>query len=72
MLCHKKNQRVTSLAPSTDLKLDKGAVSATLLKKGGPILQQECSQKYPKGVRYGEVAVTSGGLLQCQIVYALS
>jgi hypothetical protein len=35
---------------------------------GGPILQQECSQKYPKGVRYGEVAVTSGGLLQCQIV----
>jgi O-acetyl-ADP-ribose deacetylase (regulator of RNase III) len=53
---------------STDLKLDKGAVSATLLKKGGPILQQECSQKYPKGVRYGEVAVTSGGQLQCQIV----
>ncbi|CAC5391546.1 unnamed protein product [Mytilus coruscus] len=53
---------------SKELKLDQGAVSASLLKNGGPSLQQECSQNYPNGINYGDVAVTSGGNLQCKIV----
>ncbi|OPL33588.1 hypothetical protein AM593_08322, partial [Mytilus galloprovincialis] len=53
---------------SKELKLDHGAVSASLLKNGGPSLQQECSQNYPNGINYGDIAVTSGGNLKCKIV----
>ncbi|XP_076115863.1 protein mono-ADP-ribosyltransferase PARP14-like [Mytilus galloprovincialis] len=53
---------------SKELKLDHGAVSASLLKNGGPSLQQECSQNYPNGINYGAIAVTSGGNLKCKIV----
>ncbi|CAC5392514.1 Protein mono-ADP-ribosyltransferase PARP15 [Mytilus coruscus] len=53
---------------SRDLQLRKGVVSASLLKYGGSDLQKECSKKHPNGVKYGEVAVTSGGRLHCKIV----
>ncbi|CAG2200838.1 unnamed protein product [Mytilus edulis] len=53
---------------SKGLQLNQGAVSASLLRDGGRRLQDECSKKYPQGVDYGEVAVTSGGNLNCNIV----
>ncbi|XP_052088539.1 protein mono-ADP-ribosyltransferase PARP14-like isoform X3 [Mytilus californianus] len=53
---------------SKDLQLNQGAVSAALLKVGGQALQDECLQNYPKGVGYGEVAVTSGYNLPCSYV----
>ncbi|CAG2207725.1 unnamed protein product [Mytilus edulis] len=53
---------------SKGLQLNQGAVSNSLLKFGGQKLQDECSKKYPKGVDYGEVAVTTGGNLNCDIV----
>lgn len=53
---------------SKDLKLGNGAVSASLLKAGGPILQQECDQNYPQGIQHGDIAVTSGGNLYCQSI----
>lgn len=31
--------------------------------------QTECNEKYPKGVKPGEVAVTAGYQLQCAYVY---
>lgn len=43
-------------------------MSASLLKNGGPSLQQECTQNYPNGINYGDIAVTSGGNLKCKIV----
>lgn len=53
---------------SKDLKLGNGAVSASLLKAGGNILQQECDQNHPNGIQHGEIAVTSGGNLSCQFI----
>ncbi|CAG2248583.1 unnamed protein product [Mytilus edulis] len=57
---------------SKDLQLGKGTVSASLLNHGGSDLQKECSKKYPNGVNYGEVAVTSGAKLQSKIVCHVS
>lgn len=46
-----------------------GAVSKTLLKDGGEQLGLECKTSYPKGINVGEVAVTSGGMLNCQRLF---
>ncbi|XP_052088524.1 protein mono-ADP-ribosyltransferase PARP14-like isoform X2 [Mytilus californianus] len=62
--------RVDAIVNTTSkgLQLNQGAVSASLLREGGRRLQDECSKKYPQGVDYGEVAVTTGGNLNCNIV----
>ncbi|XP_060593079.1 protein mono-ADP-ribosyltransferase PARP14-like isoform X3 [Ruditapes philippinarum] len=57
---------VNTTAKNLDLK--NGAVSASLLKTGGMELQQEVSKKYPNGIKDGEIAVTSGQSLKCDIV----
>ncbi|CAG2206177.1 BACH1 [Mytilus edulis] len=54
---------------STNLQLNYGAVSQSLLCVGGPQLQKECNQKYPDGVNIGDVAVTSGGSLKCDVIF---
>ncbi|XP_023932230.1 poly [ADP-ribose] polymerase 14-like isoform X2 [Lingula anatina] len=52
------------------LNLSNGAVSKSILMTAGPQIQQECSNKYPGGVRFGDVAPTRGyGRLQCKMVY---
>ncbi|XP_060585886.1 protein mono-ADP-ribosyltransferase PARP14-like isoform X2 [Ruditapes philippinarum] len=57
---------VNTTAKNLDLK--NGAVSASLLKTGGMELQQEVTKKYPNGIKDGEIAVTSGQSLRCDIV----
>lgn len=54
---------------SKNLDLNQGAVSTSIMKLGGASIQQECHVKYPKGINYGEVAITSGGNLCCKSVY---
>ena len=49
--------------------LANGSVSALIAEKAGPSVQLECSSKYPNGIKYNEIAVTSGGNLQCQYIY---
>lgn len=44
-------------------------MSQSLLCVGGPQLQKECNQKYPDGVNIGDVAVTSGGSLKCDVIF---
>ena len=51
-----------------NLQLNKGAVSRLLLNKAGDHIQLECNQKYPNGIDFGTVAVTSGGNL-CKQMY---
>lgn len=51
-----------------NLDLKNGAVSASLLKAAGPELQQEVSGKYPNGIKDGEIAVTSGQKLGCDLI----
>ena len=50
------------------LNLRYGAVSASILKKGGVSVQQELKQKYPKGLGDDEIAVTSGGNMNCSFI----
>ncbi|KAL3864673.1 hypothetical protein ACJMK2_006335 [Sinanodonta woodiana] len=57
---------VNTAAKSLDLT--HGAVSQSLLRKAGQILQDECKMSYPNGIKDGEIAVTGGGNLSCQIV----
>lgn len=54
---------------NSQLKLDKGSLSHTLVSVGGNSLQTECTNKYPNGLQVGQVAVTSGGNLKCKQVY---
>lgn len=54
---------------SRDLTLAAGMVSNSLLKEGGQMLQNECNQNYPNGIKEGEVAKTSGGNLACKAVF---
>ncbi|XP_053407776.1 protein mono-ADP-ribosyltransferase PARP14-like isoform X2 [Mercenaria mercenaria] len=57
---------VNTTAKNLDLK--NGAVSGSLLKTGGIKLQQEVSGKYPNGIKIGELAITSGQKLKCDVV----
>ena len=52
---------------NTHLNLSHGAVSLALLKAGGAMLQQECSQKAP--IRVGDVAVTGSGNIPCRFIF---
>lgn len=45
--------------------MNNGAVSLTILKEGGQSIQEELT-KENKSIRFGEVAVTKGGALQCK------
>ncbi|XP_071114137.1 protein mono-ADP-ribosyltransferase PARP15-like isoform X20 [Haliotis cracherodii] len=53
----------------TDLELSIGAVSGSLLEAGGQVLQDECRQQYPSGVKAGTLVQTQGGKLACKKVF---
>ncbi|XP_045202849.2 E3 ubiquitin-protein ligase MYCBP2-like isoform X2 [Mercenaria mercenaria] len=54
------------------LLLDLGGLSKSISKAAGPALQSECSQSYPNGITFGELASTDGYGLKCQKVYHVS
>ncbi|KAL5012884.1 hypothetical protein ScPMuIL_011435 [Solemya velum] len=51
------------------LKLDQGQLSQAILEAGGKSIQEQCQNKYPKGIKHGEIAVTDGGSLPCKAIY---
>ncbi|KAL3864453.1 hypothetical protein ACJMK2_006137, partial [Sinanodonta woodiana] len=53
---------------SKELRLKRGNLSKTLLKKGGEEIQDECNSRYPNGIQYGDIAVTGSGKLPCKKV----
>ncbi|XP_046561319.1 protein mono-ADP-ribosyltransferase PARP15-like isoform X2 [Haliotis rubra] len=53
----------------TDLDLSVGAVSNSLVSAGGPVLQTECTQQHPQGVKPGTVVQTQAGTLKCKKVF---
>lgn len=61
---------VNSTNPS--LLLDLGGLSMSISKAAGPGLQAECSQTYPNGISFGELASTCGHGLKCKKVYHVS
>ena len=52
-----------------DLALNTGAVSKAIFRAAGPSLKEECDKKYPKGIKYGQVAISGGHGLKCQKIY---
>ncbi|XP_053390304.1 protein mono-ADP-ribosyltransferase PARP14-like, partial [Mercenaria mercenaria] len=64
------NEKVDVLVNTTSnsLNLKGGAVSTSVLQKGGLELQQQLHKTYPKGIKFGEVAVSDGTNLPCSIV----
>ena len=52
-----------------DLTLNTGSISKAILRAAGQTLKEECSQKYPNGIKYGQVAVTGGHGLKCRNIY---
>ena len=53
---------------TTSLELDNGALSTSVLDAGGDEIQKECRKVAPKGIKFGEVVMTSGGQLPCKFV----
>ncbi|XP_063404473.1 protein mono-ADP-ribosyltransferase PARP14-like [Mytilus trossulus] len=53
---------------SSNLNLENGMLSQSVLRAGGQRLQNECTQNYPNGIKEGEVAITTGGKLSCKNV----
>ncbi|XP_046342281.2 protein mono-ADP-ribosyltransferase PARP14-like isoform X2 [Haliotis rufescens] len=51
------------------LDLNYGVVSKSILQRAGMVIQNECSQKYPSGIRPGCFAISSGGMLNCRQIY---
>ncbi|KAK7008832.1 poly [ADP-ribose] polymerase 14, partial [Biomphalaria glabrata] len=49
-----------------NLELRKGMLSRNILKEAGDLIQIELKSRYPKGIKVGEVAISSGGNLQCK------
>ena len=54
--------------PGRGLRLNLGTESSSLLKAAGKVLQDECNQKAPNGIAFGETVTTSGGQLKCRVV----
>ncbi|XP_052081210.1 protein mono-ADP-ribosyltransferase PARP14-like [Mytilus californianus] len=56
------DQKTDIIVNSTnkELQLKKGAVSLSILKKVGNSLAEKCHEKYPNGIDYGSLAITSG------------
>ncbi|XP_048244595.1 protein mono-ADP-ribosyltransferase PARP14-like isoform X1 [Haliotis rufescens] len=54
---------------SSSLDLSKGAVSMSILKAGGNMIQQECTAKYPDRIKRGQIAITGAGNLMCQRIF---
>lgn len=44
-------------------------MSSYIAETGGNIIQEECDQKFPKGIEWGQVAVTSAGNLPCKAIF---
>ncbi|CAC5400968.1 PARP10_14_15 [Mytilus coruscus] len=63
-------QKTDIIVNSTDkeLQLTKGAVSSSILKKVGNSLAEKCHEKYPNGIDYGSLAITSGEKC-CKYIY---
>lgn len=58
---------VNVCSPGLDLRI--GHISHAILEAAGGDLQGECTQKYPRGISYGQVAITSAGRLPCKSVF---
>ncbi|XP_029643253.2 protein mono-ADP-ribosyltransferase PARP14-like [Octopus sinensis] len=55
-----------------ELQLDKGFISKSILNAAGPEMQDECNQKYLRGISASEIAVTKGYNLKCKNVFHLA
>ena len=61
---------VIVVTTSPNLNLNSGSACKSVLREGGQQLQNECKEKYPNDIKFGEIAVINGcGTLECNKVY---
>ncbi|XP_071090352.1 protein mono-ADP-ribosyltransferase PARP14-like isoform X3 [Haliotis cracherodii] len=63
------HQRADVLVSTVDRDLDLSEGSASIAAAGGDEMQVEFRSRYPQGIKYGKVAKTKGGNLNCQEVF---
>ena len=63
---------VVNSAPNSMKLNEAGKVSSSILARAGNNLQAECDEKYPNGIKYGELAITSGYQLPYSLVFHCS
>lgn len=51
-----------------ELDLAKGAVSSTIMNKGGHSILRECRDNYPNGIDFGKVVVSSAGNMEYSMI----
>lgn len=51
-----------------ELELKKGAVSSTILKKGGQSILAECGKRWPHGINFGEAIATTAGNMNFKFI----
>ncbi|KAL4232400.1 hypothetical protein ACF0H5_009968 [Mactra antiquata] len=67
---HNQSGDVMVVTTAPDLNLNSGKASRSILKAAGQELQDECKQKYPENIKFGEIAVVCAyGSLECSRVY---
>ncbi|CAI9716700.1 protein mono-ADP-ribosyltransferase PARP14-like isoform X1 [Octopus vulgaris] len=55
-----------------NLRLSDGSISKSIFNAAGSQIQDECNQKYPRGISTSEIAITKGYNLKCKNVFHLA
>jgi O-acetyl-ADP-ribose deacetylase (regulator of RNase III) len=51
-----------------DLELRRGAVSFSIIEKGGRSIVDECRKRFPNGIDFGEVVCTKAGRMNFKFI----
>ncbi|XP_060577859.1 protein mono-ADP-ribosyltransferase PARP14-like [Ruditapes philippinarum] len=66
----KQDGNIIVVTTAPNLNLNSGNACKSVLREGGQDLQNECKEKYPNEIKFGEIAVVHGhGALECNFVY---
>ena len=62
--------QVDVIVNSSNIKLEfgRGAVSKSILEKGGRSILDECKHRFPHGINYGQVVCTKAGIMNFKFI----
>ncbi|KAH9499179.1 hypothetical protein Btru_004354 [Bulinus truncatus] len=66
---NQQNTDVIVISVSKSLDLSSGILAKSVLEKAGVVIQKELQEKYRKGIKFGEFAVSSGGNMACKYIF---
>jgi O-acetyl-ADP-ribose deacetylase (regulator of RNase III) len=59
---------VSSTNKTDKLEFGRGAVSKSILEKGGRSILDECKHRFPHGINYGQVVCTKAGRMNFKFI----